>query len=67
MNEDGVKLTTYFGERQRAGGRFLADRLVDVYAQHELRTSLVLRGSEGFGAKHGHRTDCSRSRRTCRS
>jgi PII-like signaling protein len=57
VNEEGVKLTTYFGERQRAGGRFLADRLIDIYAQHELRTSLVMRGSEGFGAKHGHRTD----------
>lgn len=57
MNAEGLKLTAYFGERRRAGARFLADRLIDVFAEHELATSLVMRGSEGFGAKHGHRTD----------
>jgi PII-like signaling protein len=57
VNEEGVKLTTYFGERQRTRDGFLADRLMDIYAHHELHTSLVMRGSEGFGAKHGHRTD----------
>ena len=57
MNAEGVKLTTYFGERQRIGERFLADRVMDVYAEHELNTSLVMRANEGFGAKHGHRTD----------
>jgi PII-like signaling protein len=57
VNEDGLKLTAYFGERDRAGGRFLADALIDVYARHRLETSLVLRGAEGFGAKHGLRTD----------
>jgi PII-like signaling protein len=57
VNQECVKLTTYFGERQRAGGRFLADRLMDIYAEHELATSVVMRASEGFGAKHGHRTD----------
>jgi PII-like signaling protein len=57
VNEEGVKLTTYFGERRRAGDRFLADRLIDVFAEHEIRMSLVMRGSEGFGARHGHRSD----------
>ena len=38
MNAEGVKLTTYFGERQRIGERFLADRVMDVYAEHELQT-----------------------------
>lgn len=52
-----MKLTTYFGERQRVADGFLADRLMDIYARQELHTSLVMRGSEGFGAKHGHRTD----------
>ena len=46
---DALKLTTYFGERDRAGGRFLSDALVDVYARHRLRTSLVMRGVAGFG------------------
>jgi PII-like signaling protein len=57
VNEECVKLTTYFGERQRVDDGFLADRLMDIYAHEELHTSLVMRGCEGFGAKHGHRTD----------
>jgi PII-like signaling protein len=52
-----LKLTTYFGERDRAGGAFLADALVDLYARHELRASLVMRGVEGFGVKHHLHTD----------
>lgn len=57
MNEDCLKLTTYFGERDRANGGFLADAFSDIYARHELQTSLVLRAVEGFGAKHQLRTD----------
>ena len=54
---DALKLTTYFGERDRAGDRFLADALADLYARHQLRTSLVLRGIAGFGVKHHLHTD----------
>jgi PII-like signaling protein len=54
---DALKLTTYFGERDRVGGRFLADELADLYARHRLRTSLVMRGVEGFGVKHHLHTD----------
>ena len=57
MNDDCLKLTLYYGERDRAGGGFLADALVDVFARHELQTSLVMRGSAGFGAKQHLRTD----------
>jgi PII-like signaling protein len=57
VNEAGVKLTVYFGERERVGDGFLADRVMDVYAEHELTTSLVMRASEGFGSGRGHRTD----------
>ncbi len=57
MNEDCLKLTIYFGERDRANGGFLADALTDICARHELQTSLVLRGVEGFGAKHHLHTD----------
>jgi PII-like signaling protein len=57
VNEDCLKLTAYFGERDRAAGGFLADALIDIYARHELQTSLVLRGVEGFGAKHHQHTD----------
>src|SRR4051812_50135723 len=54
---DCLKLTTYFGERDRAGGGFLADALVELYARHGLQASLVMRGVEGFGAKHHLHTD----------
>ena len=57
MNEDCLKLTTYFGERGRANGRFLADAFTEIYARHQLATSVVMRGVEGFGAKHHPRTD----------
>jgi PII-like signaling protein len=57
VNDDCLKLTTYFGERDRANGVFLADALAETYARHELQTSLVMRGVEGFGAKHHLHTD----------
>jgi PII-like signaling protein len=52
-----VKLTVYFGERDRSGDRFLADALCDIFAAHSLATSLVMRGTTGFGAKQHLRTD----------
>jgi PII-like signaling protein len=52
MIEEGLRLSVYFGERERADGRLLADALMDVFAEHELRTSILLRGVEGFGIKH---------------
>jgi PII-like signaling protein len=57
VSDDGLKLTVYLGERDRADGGFLADALTAIHARHRLRTSLVLRGAEGFGAKHHLRTD----------
>ncbi len=57
MNDDCLKLTTYFGERDRVEGRFLGDALLDVYGRHALETSLLLRGAQGFGLKHHLRTD----------
>jgi PII-like signaling protein len=57
VNADCLKLTTYYGERDRAGRAFLADALSDIYARRELAVSLVLRGVDGFGAKHRLRTD----------
>ncbi len=49
MREPAIKLTTYFSERDRSGGRFLADALFDAYEHHEIHTSVLLRGVEGFG------------------
>jgi PII-like signaling protein len=57
VNQDCLKLTTYYGERDRANGGFLADAFTDIYARHRLQTSLVVRGVEGFGAKQHLRTD----------
>jgi PII-like signaling protein len=57
--EDAVKLTSYFGERQRTAGGFAADALLDLYGQREVATSILLRGAEGFGAKRHPRTDMS--------
>jgi PII-like signaling protein len=55
---DCLTLTTYFGERDRlADGRLVGDSLLDVYGRHGVRASVLLRGSEGFGAKHLLRTD----------
>ena len=57
VNEDAVKLTSYFGERHRAAGRFAADALLDLYGKHEVAASILLRGTEGFGAQQRLRTD----------
>jgi PII-like signaling protein len=59
---DCLKLTSYFGERQRtAGGGFAADALLGLYGQHEIATSILLRGAEGFGPRRRLRTDRSLS------
>jgi PII-like signaling protein len=52
-----LKLTTYFGERDRAEDRLLADELMDIYGGHRLQASVLLRGVEGFGRLHHLHTD----------
>ena len=60
MNEDALKLTSYFGERQRtADNGFAADALLDLYGRHAIATSILLRGVEGFGVRQHLRTDRS--------
>ena len=49
MNEDCLKLTAYFAERDRSGDSFLGDGLLSVCERHGLATSVLLRGAEGFG------------------
>lgn len=56
---ESLKLTCYFGERHRTPDGFVADRLLDVFGRGELATSIMMRGVEGFGLKHGLRTDTS--------
>jgi PII-like signaling protein len=60
VSADAVKLTSYFGERRRvAGNGFAADALLDLYGRHQVATSILLRGAEGFGARRHPRTDRS--------
>jgi PII-like signaling protein len=57
VNEDCLKLTTYFGERHRTDECFVADALLDLYGRKKIEVSIMLRGAEGFGLKHHLRTD----------
>jgi PII-like signaling protein len=57
VNDDCLKLTTYFGERDRINGQLLADRLLDLYGSAQVETSVLLRGVSGFGLKHHLHTD----------
>jgi PII-like signaling protein len=57
VNDDCLKLTTYFGERDRTAHAFLADELLDLYGRAEIHGSILLRGAEGFGLRHHLRTD----------
>jgi PII-like signaling protein len=52
-----LKLSVYFGERDRADGRFLSDALLDLFGSRGLAASVLVRGAAGFGAKHGLHSD----------
>lgn len=52
-----LELTAYIGERDRSGGRLLADELMDAFERHAVRSSVLLRGMEGFGLKHRLQTE----------
>jgi PII-like signaling protein len=56
---DCLKLTSYFGERHRAGGVFTADALLDLYGRREVAAAVLLRGTEGYGLRQHLRTDRS--------
>ncbi|MCV7315874.1 DUF190 domain-containing protein [Mycolicibacillus parakoreensis] len=61
MDSDFLKLTGYFDERQRTGGRFLADELMGLYERDRIASSILLRGVGGFGPRRILRTDRSLS------
>jgi PII-like signaling protein len=64
MNQPCLKLTAYFGERQRAvgdGARFLADTMLDLFGSSDVATSVMLRGIASFGRRHELRSDISLS------
>ncbi|HEY7952391.1 MAG TPA: DUF190 domain-containing protein, partial [Solirubrobacteraceae bacterium] len=52
-----LKLTSYFGERERSGNQLVADALLDLYGERGIQASVLLRGAQGFGYKHHLRTD----------
>ncbi len=56
---NALKLTAYFAERQRSGGRFLAEAMLDLFAQRNVAASVMLRGIAGFGHQRIIRTDQS--------
>jgi PII-like signaling protein len=57
LSQEGLKLTTYFGERSRVKDVLLADELLDIHVRHQIRSSVLLRGVQGFGVKHRLRSD----------
>lgn len=57
MITDSLKLSIYSGERDRAEGAFLGDRLLALFGEHQVEMSILLRGVAGFGLKHHLRTD----------
>lgn len=64
MSEKSLKLTAYFGERQRALGkprRFLADEMLDLFGAHGVATSVMMRGVASFGPTGGLHSDVSLS------
>jgi PII-like signaling protein len=52
-----LKLTSYFGERDRSGDHLVADALLDLYGERGIQASVLLRGAQGFGYRHHLRTD----------
>lgn len=64
MSEKSLKLTAYFGERQRVVGkprRFLADEMLDLFGAHGVATSVMMRGVASFGPTGGLHSDVSLS------
>jgi PII-like signaling protein len=57
VNSDCLKLTAYFGERQRVDGRFLAEDLLTLYGERAVATSVMLRGIASYGPRKQLRSD----------
>ena len=57
MSGSYLKLSSYFAERQRAGSRFLAESMLDLFAERGVAGSVMLRGIAGFGHRGFIRTD----------
>jgi PII-like signaling protein len=59
VSTEYLKLTAYFGERLRGKRGFVADELLDLFGSQRIATSVVLRGSAGFGPRHVLRSDAT--------
>lgn len=57
MTTPYLKLTSYFGERQHTGSRFLAEEMLDLFTDRGVACSVMLRGIASFGPRHIIRTD----------
>ncbi len=55
--EDCLKLSAYFGERDRTERGLVAAQLLDAFGERSVRASVLLRGVEGFGRHHHLHTD----------
>jgi PII-like signaling protein len=55
--EDCLKVTSYFGERERIDGSFFSDVLLDTFEEYGVTTSILLRAAGGFGIRHHLRGD----------
>ncbi|HEY5353395.1 MAG TPA: DUF190 domain-containing protein [Streptosporangiaceae bacterium] len=58
---ESLRLTSYFGERRRAGRDLAGNALLDLYATAQIAASIQLRGTQGFGLGEQLRTDRSLS------
>jgi PII-like signaling protein len=54
---EALQMRFHFGERDRAGDAPLDVTVMDACARHGVWAAALLRGVEGFGAKHLERTD----------
>jgi PII-like signaling protein len=53
VDEDGIELASYSRERHRADGGSLSGAFIDLFAERRTAASVLLRGTDGFGAGQG--------------
>ncbi|MET0898339.1 MAG: DUF190 domain-containing protein [Mycobacterium sp.] len=58
---DILTLTAYFAERERTGGRFLAEELLNLFGERQITSSVMRRGISSFGPTNVLRSDRSLS------
>jgi PII-like signaling protein len=56
LTSPSARLTVYFGERGRSRNGLLAEELMGMVQAAGVQSAVLLRGSEGFGLRHGLRT-----------